>query len=64
MGPISEIMDIIYTTGKGRFMDTVERFHIYRETQQNNQINGKNTVKPNAIFDVINSHDPPGTHTE
>ena len=45
-------------------MDTVERFHIYRETQQNNQINDKNTVKPNAIFDVVNSHDPPRAHTE
>ena len=39
-------------------MDTVEKFHIYRETQANNQINDKNTVKPNAIFDTINSLGP------
>ena len=64
MGPINEIMDIQYTTGKGRFMDIVERFHIYRETQQNNQINDKNTVKPNAIFDIVNSNDPTRAHRE
>jgi len=59
IGPINEIMEILYTTTKGRFMDTIERFHIYKETQSNNQINEKNTVKPNAIFDVINSHSHP-----
>jgi hypothetical protein len=41
MGPINEIMDVLYTTRKGRFMDTVERFHIYSETRNNNQINDK-----------------------
>ena len=64
MGPINKIMTMLYTTGKGRFMDTVEKFHIYRETQKNNQINDKNTVKPNAIFDIVNSHDPTISHTE
>ena len=64
MGPINEIVTILYTTGKGKFMDTVEKFHIYKETQQNNQINDKNTVKPNAIFDIVNSHDSTRPHTE
>jgi len=59
IGPINEIMKILYTTTKGRFMDTIERFHTYKETRANNQINDKNTVKPNAIFDVINSHSHP-----
>ena len=58
MGPINEIMRILYTTKKGNHMDTVERFHTYSETRLNNQINDKNKVKPDAIFDVINSHDP------
>ena len=40
-------------------MDTIERFHIFKETRANNQINDKNTVRPNAIFDVINSHNHP-----
>ena len=42
---------------KGRYMDTIEKYYIYKETQKNNQINDKNTVKPNAIFDIITSHD-------
>jgi hypothetical protein len=64
MGHIYEIMDIIYTTEKGKFMDTIERFHIYSEIWKNNQINDKNTIKSNAIFDVINSHDPPRAHSD
>jgi len=56
-------MEILYTTSKGRFMDTVEKFYIYSETRNSNQINEKNTIKPNAIFDAISSHDPPqSTH--
>jgi len=42
---------------KGRYMDTIEKYYIYKETQKNNQINDRNTVKPNAIFDIITSHD-------
>jgi endo-alpha-1,4-polygalactosaminidase (GH114 family) len=53
----------LYTTGKGKFMDKVERFYIYRETQDNNQNNDKNTVKQNAIFDAINSHGSTGACT-
>jgi len=34
-------------------MDTLENIHFYLETSKNNQINDKNTVKPNAIFDEI-----------
>jgi len=63
IGPINDIMQILFTTSKGRFMDTIERFHIYKETQANNQINDKNTVRPKAIFDVINSHNYPRATT-
>jgi hypothetical protein len=34
-------------------MDTREKYHIYKETQLNNQINDKNTIKLNIIFDTI-----------
>jgi hypothetical protein len=34
-------------------MDTMEKYHIYKETQSNNQINDKNTAKPNIIFDTL-----------
>jgi hypothetical protein len=53
IGPIDDIMSIIYTTTKGRLMDTIEMFHIHKETYLNNQINDKNTVKPNFIFDML-----------
>jgi hypothetical protein len=52
-GPIDEIMKILYRTNKGKLMDTIEKYHIHKETQLNNQINDKNTIKPNIIFDVI-----------
>jgi transposase-like protein len=34
IGPINDIMEILYTTTKGRLMDTIEKFHIYDETQK------------------------------
>jgi len=59
MGPINEIMTVLHTTKKkGKSMDMVEKFHIYKETRNSNQINDKNTVKSNTIFDTICSHDP------
>jgi hypothetical protein len=63
IGPVTEIMEILHTTKKGRFMDTIEKFHIYRQTQLQHHINDKHTVKPNAIFDLVCSHDPPLTTT-
>jgi hypothetical protein len=46
-------MKILYRTNKGKLMDTMERYYIYKETQLNNQINDKNITKPNIIFDTI-----------
>ena len=34
-------------------MDTIEKYYIYKETKNGNQINDKNTVKPNKIYDVV-----------
>jgi endo-alpha-1,4-polygalactosaminidase (GH114 family) len=56
-------MDVLYTTEKGRFMDTVEGFYIYKETRDNNQINDKKQSK-NAIFDAINSLGSTGAHNK
>jgi hypothetical protein len=52
-GHINDIMGVLYTTTKGKLMDTIEGYHIYKETHNNNQINDKNTIKPNAIFDIL-----------
>jgi hypothetical protein len=46
-------MEILYRTNKGKLMDTIENYHIHKETQQNNQINDRNTIKSNIIFDMI-----------
>ena len=34
-------------------MDMLERFHIYNITKENNQINDRNTVTQNILFDVL-----------
>jgi hypothetical protein len=34
-------------------MDTIEKFHIHKDTHLNNQNNGKNIAKPNLIFDML-----------
>jgi phosphopentomutase len=53
VGPIGNIMTVFYRTDKGKLMDTIEKFHIYKITQSNSQINDKNTVKPNIIFERL-----------
>jgi hypothetical protein len=53
IGPIDNIMETLHTTGKGRMMDTLERFYVFRETKINNQINDRLTIKPNVIFETI-----------
>jgi hypothetical protein len=58
IGPIEDIMETIHFTKRGQIMDTLERFHIFREAQIENQINNRLTVRLNIIFDVIVRNDP------
>jgi hypothetical protein len=51
-------METLHITDKGRMMDTLDRFYIFRETKMNNQSNDKWTVKPNIIFETIVQEDP------
>jgi len=53
IGPIDSIMKVLYSTNKGILRDSKERFYIYKATHDNIQINDKNMVKPNIIFDTI-----------
>jgi hypothetical protein len=46
-------MEILHTTNKGRSMDNVEKYRIYKETKICNQINDKNREKRNKIYDVV-----------
>ena len=38
-GPMEDVTDIVHITNKGKMMDTLERYYIYKETKSNNQIN-------------------------
>jgi hypothetical protein len=53
IGPMITTMDILHLTSKGTMMNTLERFHIYNETNRDNQINDHHTVKPNTIFNTL-----------
>jgi hypothetical protein len=44
-------------------LDTTERFYIYNKTRKNNEINDKNTAKPNIIFETIIREDTSRAHT-
>jgi hypothetical protein len=57
IGPMDNIMETLHTTGKGRMMDTLERFYLCWETKIN-QINERLTIKPNIIFETIVQKDP------
>jgi hypothetical protein len=55
---MENIMHIMHVTNKGKMMDTLEKFYIYREKEANNQINDKLTVQNKAIFETIVYEDP------
>jgi len=52
------IMEVVHVIKKGKMLDTLEGFHIYKETKAGNQINDKLTIRENAIFETIEQEDP------
>ena len=52
-GPIDDVMDAIHMANKCRMLDTIERFYIYWQTQRNNRVNDKLTVRSNSIFEAL-----------
>jgi hypothetical protein len=46
-------MDVVHNTSKGRLLNVIKKFYIYRETKINNQISNRNPVTPNIIFDSL-----------
>jgi len=52
-GPMNEIMNVIHFERKGKMLDTLEKFYIYRETKNGNQTNDRLTVQSNPIFETI-----------
>ena len=60
---MEDIMNIDHVINKGKMMDTLERYYIYKETKSNNQINNKLTVKPNTIFETLIHEAPHRGHS-
>jgi len=50
---MNEIMNVIHFERKEKMLDTLEKFYIYRETKNGNQINDRLTVQSNPIFETI-----------
>jgi hypothetical protein len=50
---MEDIMEVVHMKKKGKMLDTLESFHIYKETKAGNQISDKLTVRENAIFETI-----------
>jgi len=58
IGKMEQIMEVVHETKKGKMIDTLEDFHIYKETKAGNQISDRLTVRENAIFKTIVQEDP------
>jgi hypothetical protein len=41
LASLERTMSILHTTKKGKMLNTVEKFDIYKETNTNNQLNDK-----------------------
>ena len=53
IGNMEDIMEVVHVTKNGKMLDTLEGFHICKETKAGNQINDRLTVRENAIFENI-----------
>jgi len=53
ISPVEDSMEILHVTKKGNMMNTLEKFHIYSIMRLDNQVNEKDPVKHNVIFDLI-----------
>jgi hypothetical protein len=52
------LVDVLQVAKKGKILDTLERFYIYRETRLGNPINDKLTVQSNLIFEALTNNTP------
>jgi hypothetical protein len=53
LGTLEQAMTILHTTKKGRMLNTIEKYYIYEETHNDNQLNDRSTVTPNIICGTI-----------
>jgi hypothetical protein len=50
---VENIMKILQLNPKGSYMDIIEKFHTYKETISDRQLNDKDAVTPNKIFETV-----------
>jgi hypothetical protein len=56
-GHIHNTMEIIHLQKKGKHLNTIAKFHVYKEARKGNHLNDDLTVTPtNKIFDTIVTH--------
>lgn len=48
-------MQVLHCIKKGLCVNTIEKFHVYKETTDDNQLNDKRTLTPNEIFKTVTS---------
>lgn len=46
-------MEILHTIGKCSNLNTTEKYYIYEETGNNNQLNDQNTLEYKGIFTAL-----------
>ena len=49
----ADIMEVVLVVSKSSLMNVLEKFCIYKETQMNNQINNRDALGYNKIFDMM-----------
>jgi hypothetical protein len=52
-GIITDTMDIIRTGGKGRYLNTLEKYHIYKISRNNLHMNDTHIDTHNPIFQTV-----------
>jgi hypothetical protein len=55
-GTIEDTLDILHIEKKGPLKNTLERFHIYKLSQENMQLNDTYTDIHNPIFNLITNY--------
>jgi hypothetical protein len=53
IGPIYNTVQILHVTNKGSHMNTLEKYHMHKETKKGNHSNDKTTITENKIYGRI-----------
>jgi hypothetical protein len=55
-GPIDKTLEILKIVNKGKYLDVLERFHIYRASKCKEILNEQYATESNALFDLVINH--------